>query len=66
MSSDAQLQEQKTRPVARQAKLFRGLADPSRLAILSHLLLGEHRVTRAREQSLSGPQDREHLRLARH
>lgn len=37
MSSDTQLQEQKTRPVARQAKLFRGLADPSRLAILDAL-----------------------------
>ena len=26
------------------ASLFRGLGDPSRLAIISHLLLGEHRV----------------------
>lgn len=26
------------------ASLFRGLGDPSRLAILRHLLLGEHRV----------------------
>lgn len=26
------------------ACLFRGLGDPSRLAILQHLLLGEHRV----------------------
>ncbi len=26
------------------ASLFRSLGDPSRLAILSHLLLGEHRV----------------------
>ncbi|WP_202863729.1 ArsR/SmtB family transcription factor [Ornithinimicrobium avium] len=26
------------------ACLFRGMADPSRMAILQHLLLGEHRV----------------------
>ncbi|MGL5859026.1 MAG: ArsR/SmtB family transcription factor [Angustibacter sp.] len=26
------------------ASLFRGLGDPSRVAILQHLLLGEHRV----------------------
>jgi DNA-binding transcriptional ArsR family regulator len=31
------------------ASLFRGLGDPSRLAILSHLLLGEHRVVELTE-----------------
>ena len=30
--------------MARGAALFRGLADRSRLAIVQHLLLGEHRV----------------------
>lgn len=31
------------------SSLFRGLGDPSRLAILSHLLLGEHRVVELTE-----------------
>ncbi len=31
------------------ASLFRSLGDPSRLAILSHLLLGEHRVVELTE-----------------
>lgn len=31
------------------ASMFRGLGDPSRLAILSHLLLGEHRVVELTE-----------------
>lgn len=31
------------------ASLFRGLGDPSRLSILSHLLLGEHRVVELTE-----------------
>lgn len=32
------------RPVDAAVELFRGLADPTRLAILQHLSLGEHRV----------------------
>lgn len=32
------------RPTAALSSLFRGLGDPSRLAILRHLALGEHRV----------------------
>lgn len=31
------------------ASLFRGLADPTRLAILRHLALGEHRVVELTE-----------------
>jgi len=35
--------------LAAASSLFRGLGDPSRLAILSHLLLGEHRVVELTE-----------------
>ena len=31
-------------PTGTAAALFRGLADPARLAIVQHLALGEHRV----------------------
>ena len=36
--------EDDDRPTAALASLFRGFGDPSRLAILRHLALGEHRV----------------------
>lgn len=38
-----------TRDLAAAVALFRGLADPSRLAILQHLALGEHRVVELTE-----------------
>lgn len=40
---DASLVDERS-ALATAACLFRGLADPARLAILRHLLLGEHRV----------------------
>lgn len=36
--------EQSLEPVVAAANLFRGLSDPTRLTILNHLVLGEHRV----------------------
>ncbi|MBD2760468.1 winged helix-turn-helix transcriptional regulator [Yimella sp. cx-573] len=42
---DSGSSERQTPDLAPAACLFKSFADPSRLAIVQHLLLGEHRVT---------------------
>lgn len=49
--------------LAAAAVLFRGFGDPSRLAILSHLMLGEHKVRELTEHlGLAQSTVSEHLR----
>ena len=49
--------------LAAAAALFRGFGDPSRLAILSHLMLGEHKVRELTEHlGLAQSTVSEHLR----
>jgi DNA-binding transcriptional ArsR family regulator len=52
-----------TPALAAAAALFRGFGDPSRLAILSHLMLGEHKVRELTEHlGLAQSTVSEHLR----